>query len=152
MFDVALLRKAVEWVQEQDRLGRESREREWDQGTWARGVAGYVADGVKVLGVRYLPVDVSCGTACCVAGKICLVSGDRFVTSKKGGMRPGQLVHVEQVVGPDGWVWTIMERARALLGITELEAAKLFASNNDAANVLRLARSIAAAHGEELGL
>lgn len=150
--DVPLLRKAVEWVLEQDKLALEDPAREWEQGTWGEGKIGRAKDAVVREGQRYRPV-VDCGTSCCVAGKICLLAGDQFVWQDDGErVRAGTVIEVDEVITEDGRVMDIDDRAIELLGVKENEAYPLFSGGNSASGLLLRARGLAAKHGEELGL
>lgn len=155
-FDAPLLRKSVEWVLEQS--GVHGPEREWNQLTWGEGRV-LPGRGFSRAGDRYRRVEilerVNCGTSCCVAGKVCLVAGDTFVINvddEDGVVRAGTVVEVSHVMTAEGDLVSISDRAQALLGITDNETGQLFSGLNNASSVLRKARVIAHAHGEELGL
>jgi hypothetical protein len=87
MIDVPLLRKMVEWVEEQAQLPESVRV--WDQGAWG------------------------CGTAMCVAGKVCYDAGWTF------GQYDGQIVKD----GKSSYAWN---EAPRLLGLTPAQAQSLF--------------------------
>jgi hypothetical protein len=112
--DIPRLRKVVEWVEEQSALPRESRE--WDQSLWH--------------------ANLSCGTVCCVAGKLAEDMGadirdDEYGSTVFDGKNPYEF-------GAD------------LLGATPAETHRLFSTSNDAAAVRAAAEAIAERVGERL--
>jgi len=127
--DLPLLRKAVEWVQEQAK--RPSGEREWIQGAW------------RVSGLE-------CGTAYCVAGYVANICGSQWMGDEYLAPEPGD------PLGPclpdETEVTRVSDRAQKLLGLTRFEANGLFYAENGVEAILLIARDIAADRGEELGL
>lgn len=80
MIDVPLLRKAVEWVEEQEALP--PRQREWRQSVW-RGVAFRPAGIVQgpLQAARVVSGGRSCGTTYCVAGYIAEMTGGTWASN-----------------------------------------------------------------------
>jgi len=70
MIDVPLLRKAVEWVEEQEKLPTE--ERGWYQGSWGRR-----ENAERTLPLHKLDKEEQgyCGTNMCLAGHIAVLAG-----------------------------------------------------------------------------
>jgi hypothetical protein len=113
--NVPLLRKAVEWVEQQDLLPDE--ERMWDQTDW-------VTTGV-------------CGTTCCVAGWVALNNlppGGRVADPT--GMGPSE-VHA-----PHTLPVSVASYARDLLGLDADSAGRLFYGGNDATDIRAIAEEI----------
>jgi hypothetical protein len=75
------------------------------------------------------------GVAACVAGRACLQAGD------VPGSRDGEAVVVA------GRRQSAGERARALLGLTVIEAGRLFSSGNSRRDVQRICEQVAEARG-----
>lgn len=136
-FNLPLLRKAVEWVVGE--AARPEAECEWYQGTWR------VTEPKRML-------NRSCGTAFCVAGYVCEVSGGKWygnshvlfpVAGEEGPVASFRTPNGDALMGPD-------DRAQRLLGIYGREAGRLFAGSNTAKDVVKIASEIARNHGEEL--
>lgn len=76
MLDVPLLRKAVEWAEEQDKLP--AKKRTWFQGSWSRRekVDGPV-DDARIYAHENIEEHERnyCGTNMCIAGKIAQLTG-----------------------------------------------------------------------------
>lgn len=117
--DVPLLRKGVDWVLEQN--ARDLDESEWDQETWR-------IDGETI--------DRSCGTAYCLAGYVCHVSGLEWISDL-------HVVHQGRAVSPGN-------AARSLLGLTAREAGVMFAGRRTAQEIVKLAEYVAERAGERL--
>lgn len=133
--NIPLLRKMVEWVEEQDQL---TENREWYQGNWVavdlNGMpVNWWADWEQAAGLH--KVDY-CGTAYCVAGKVAEMHGWESV---EGSSRI-----YNKATGAFSGVGTV---ARELLGLTETQSHLLFAASNTAADIRRVAETIA---GEKL--
>lgn len=111
--DVGLLRKAVDWVREQDALPWW--DSAWAQGEWAADVSG----------------ERSCGTAYCVAG---------YIASMHGTVRTDGS---SAVVTEDGNWAHIPTYAREKLGITERESNVLFHAANSCADIEYIASRLA---------
>lgn len=110
--NIPLLRKAVEWVEEQDALPEDTRQ--WMQDVWG------LSEDDRLMEYGH---SVGCGTAYCVGGKIAEDAGIDWSIQAAG--------HV----------------AGDLLGLTGLQADELFEPGNTAADIRRIAESIA---GERL--
>lgn len=123
--NVALLRKATDWVKEQAALPDERRE--WYQRTWR----GPGEDSLR-----------TCGTTYCMAGYVCEVSGLEWV-------HPAEHDYAE-LVYLDGETTNAAVAARRLLGLTELESELLFAGSRESDSIVELAESIAQRAGETL--
>jgi hypothetical protein len=129
--NIPLLRKAVEWVEFQASLPEI--DREWYQ-------ARYIAPpDIMAMSLIEVSSDTTsreyrqqlsaltnhCGTAYCVAGYVGQLASDDYKHTDQAGD-----VHVA-------------EFARQELGLTNEESQRLFAGENDAAAVRRIAESIA---------
>jgi len=149
--NVPLLRKAVEWVEEQDK--KPEIESEWYQGEWmvsdrqyawrmaSEGVAEYrdamyarneylsYDEQKKLVELASYWLENSCGTAYCVAGYVAQMHEPGFQTA-------------HQVRGE-----SIENYARKKLGLSQDQADQLFSGGNDAADVRMIAEFIA---GEKL--
>lgn len=125
--DIPLLRKAVEWVEEQDK--RPFDQREWDQNAWKRRP------------------QAGCGTAYCVAGYIAeVVDGKKMVQHDCVDMDEGTTLD-QRRRGFDPDLVHVSNYARWRLGLTQAQANSLFAGSNTAADIRRLAEDFA---GERL--
>lgn len=131
--NVPLLRKAVEWVEEQDALdlsvahhqalleGSPSYEHDhgtdrwWNQQTWLKAS--------------------DCGTAMCLAGFVVTLAGYEPTYDAAYCALPGK------------YKVTVSDTAQQLLGLSDLQAGRLFAPNNTAADIRELAEAYA---GEKL--
>lgn len=123
--NIPLLRKVVEWVEEQETLTYDQDGREWDQGVWFRQIEDR---------------NGWCQTLCCVAGKTALIEGwkpdfgpfDSIMTSfvERGGERA-----------------EVSDVAAKALGLTTSEANDLFRGFNGPDSVRLIAERIA---GERL--
>ena len=124
--DIPLLRKAVEWVEEQDKLPID--QRQWYQGDyisrfrhlWAkflqiRGSA--VAEGVNEETFDSMQREPVCGTCYCVAGYIAMQDNPAYTNRDI----------VDEV--------HVADYAMRLLGLDRWEAQHLFAGTNSAADV-----------------
>lgn len=120
--NVPLLRKAVEWVEEQNALPLTTRQ--WDQTSWVTPEQIRIVDDNLAAG---------CGTAYCVAGWL-------------AAQQHPELMHSSCAIVGDMKLHS-SDVARELLGITDDQADVLFASTNSAADVRRAAEWIA---GEQL--
>lgn len=110
-----------------------------DQGVWAR------VSYDEILGEE--PVIIECGTAACVCGWACQLSGDRFLIhpqdkSWNGSYYPGLIITAE------GEKHLIGERGQEVLGITDEEAMELFNEGLDRTTVLKHLDALI--NGEEL--
>lgn len=114
--NVPLLRKAVEWVEEQAALP--DVDREWNQEFWYLPAGSHFAE-------------TGCGTTYCVAGYVALVSGWKpFDFHMAEDELSKQVVDVPLI-------------ARQLLGIDLFQAEELFRAYNTAADVRGVAEAIA---------
>lgn len=144
--NIPMLRKYVEWVEEQDALP--VFQREWEQGTWALSPEAIKREG-KVLqrrkeeghsfyGYRHRLLERYeanvCGTAYCVAGRI---TADTYGPCDEEGEFYDQNGNE---VDPSVY-------AREVLGLSWPQAETLFDADNSAADIRRLAERYA---GERL--
>lgn len=142
--NIELLREAVEWVEWQAEL--DVSKREWNQGFWFLDLdavrEGYRRQDLSGYDFEY-PLDVAeqrteCGTAYCLAGYVAQKQMEAEVLSKffrKGGpAKPDKLFKVSKV-------------ARKMLGISKDDAQDLFAFDNSAAEIRRVASRIARENG-----
>lgn len=128
--NVALLRKAVEWVEEQEALDLAGLNSEWNQEVWAAYQVKLPTG--EIAGGRGVSREYACGTTYCVAGK---------VAEWAGWDVHGYLADLDD---PD----FITEDHPASIAARELglntpEASRLFWHSNTAADVRRIAEEIA---------
>lgn len=101
---------------------------EWEQGSW-------ITRRASLSKVDH------CGTACCIAGKVALEDGALPIIGAYGS--PDSWEHaVEgyftgQIVLPNGDRGTVSEYSEQALGLSELQASKLFDGDNSLDAVLR---------------
>jgi hypothetical protein len=130
--DVPLLRKTVEWVEEQEAL---TESREWDQGSWY--AAAYE--------------EPWCGTVYCVAGKIALDHGWKpchFLPEAENWVKDGEVRDIEELASEIlGLRVCIAERSGFAACDPDQHDQALFHGDNTAADVRRIAERIA---GERL--
>ena len=120
--NIPLLRKMVEWVEEQAQL---TENREWYQADWIVAPSEYL--GLADEAENW------CGTACCVAGKVALMDG----------WKPAFFSGLATTVTKDGEYREVKEVAAELLGIPDYGVHPLFDGNNTAADIRRIAEEIA---------
>lgn len=166
-----LLKELVEWVEHQDSLPVEDPERKWNQHAWAaikEELIQYTQDsgylGRIVLEIKEESRDPNvCGTAYCVAGKVVVDAGYKFLFDDYDGMatmavpKDVTVLYNEDgvTVGYDermrlnalAFASTVDEIARDLLGISKDEAQQLFAASNTSSDIRMVAERIA---GKEL--
>ncbi|MGH3499832.1 MAG: hypothetical protein ACRDQA_02845 [Nocardioidaceae bacterium] len=124
--NIGLLRKAVEWVEEQDALAKRGEKSEWEQIAW------FIPSGTRV---PTFAAPQTCGSACCVAGYIATQTGAAWVDS-------------DAVISPEsGEVVSAHDYAEERLGIDPLGSDILFHSDNTAEDIRRIAEQLA---GERL--
>ena len=127
--NVRLLAHVVRWVEHQDKLANKT----WMQGAWWRqDVADAKADRD----------DPFCGSAMCVAGKVCLDAGYLPVVITASDLPDVQWA--DQVSDPiTGRKADFDVVAAELLGINDDQARLLFNGDNDANDIRSLAEEIA---------
>lgn len=130
--NIPLLRKVVEWVEEQETL---TEGRQWRQATWI------VSE--QYIGPGRSSAYFNCGTAYCVAGKIAIDAGWTPIWEGAGGR--GEQAADE--VTKNGVTMDVGQVARLELGLSYPQGNALFAGSNDAADIRRNAELIA---GERL--
>lgn len=139
--DIALLRKAVDWVDEQTQLPKA--DREWYQGNW-RALNEYLVEGDR------------CQTTFCVAGYLAEIGGGEWVQADPSHGHAHLLFATEGESGAFDMteyarpVVTAWRRAANLLGIEEGQVDDMFGGNNDADDIRRMATYLARTYGEEL--
>lgn len=138
--NIPLLRKAVEWVEEQAKLPKI--DREWDQNYWVAlptDVAAHLAEEVvleslpgpsklKFNDIQWA-LSAHCGTTYCVAGYVAMCDDPRYANDSEVDGIPAK------------------HKAEELLGLDFTQANKLFHYGNTAEDVRRIAEQIA---GERL--
>lgn len=125
--NVPLLRKMVEWAEEQEGLTfNAGGQRVWDQALWFGQVTG--RRGAQDW----------CRTTACIAGQVALIEGWTPVFDDDG---------YADTVELDGERRLVAEVAARTLGLDAAQAIRLFRSTNDAATVRMVAEEIA---GERL--
>jgi hypothetical protein len=138
--NIPLLRKYVEWVEEQAQLPE--LHREWHQGWWIVDVEerNRYREATNSSRGQFRDPNV-CGTAYCVAGKVVTDAGYKPVYSFTFGTgNIGEVADGEETYG-------ISELASELLGVTYEDGNRLFASHNTAQDIRKVAEEIA---GERL--
>ena len=139
---------AIQWVADEKAramAGQPSRGFFHEQALWIRGVIGKAVRSKS--GALYTEV---CGTGGCVAGNIVCANGDTIIALDYQPYRGKTYTHACQCMDEDGNVHNISERAAALAGINEREAARLFFQHNSRGQIIRIAQDIAANHGRHL--
>lgn len=134
--NIPLLRKAVEWVEQE--AAKPEIDREWDQSAWRR--APELRAHSLLLYSEYWEskertdqVAAHCGTAYCVAGYVGQMLDERFKNS--------------EVIQVEGEPVHVADFAKDALGLTDEQSEWLFAGVNTAEDVRRIAEEIA---GERL--
>ena len=155
-FDIALLRKAVDWAKEEveghhTHKEQWSRPDRWFQGWWGKVRLSKKAleSGERVGRTGYFAVDqLSCGSTGCLAGHICTLSGDRYVIDHNQANEHfvGLMIDVTTVITTEGKIYPINARAQELLGLDSDWG--LFAGENSVEDLETIAAQIAADHGE----
>ncbi len=106
--NIAELDALLAWAETENDKQEKGLPSEWDQGTWASRVS-------------YL----SCGSACCIAGKAVARQGGVFKFTE--GVSYAYMAVMPTSPEPQ----PIEDTARRILGITQSQADALFNSNND---------------------
>jgi hypothetical protein len=109
----------AEWAAAQDARRRLGLPNEWVQANWL--------------------TKLSCGTACCLAGKVALEDGGKPYLRDEHWEETYEYDIASRVTfpGEPKPVW-VSEYAQEVLGLTEEQRLKLFASTNDLDDVLRV--------------
>ena len=130
--NIPLLRKMVEWVEEQDKLP--VLEREWEQGEWVTDDNNLIAYNTTSYGQRnMMRIEANwCGTAYCIAGKI---AADHM---EADGLH---LLDNDFLVDESGKEMCISDYAADKLGV--FYDSRLFDAANTAEDVRRIAEYIA---------
>jgi hypothetical protein len=140
-----IFQEAIQWVADEARHkaeGERSHGLKHLQAEW--GMGRTVAERL----VAHPSYRVVCATACCVAGNIVLLNGDRFVSDS--ALPADCTVAVQSCVTAEGDVMDIDDRAIELAGLSEGEAAMLFGGANSWTDIVEMAIQIAKVHGFEL--
>jgi hypothetical protein len=126
----------VEWAETEEQLATD---RTWYQAVWALSMKeklDYSRDWLQNQSALY-----SCGTAMCLAGKVALDAGWKFVIPQS------DIDQGIEDVRKDGSRRSISEVAREELGLTRAQANTLFGPDNKAADIRQIAERFA---GEKL--
>lgn len=161
--NVGRLYDLARWLTQEERARREGRPSHWNQGVWVQtseegGPADQVVE-VRQQGDQLLIKGWSCGTAACAAGHVSLEDGG-FPAFAYGGEIHAEAPGPEHVTwgdGPDdlldfvlehvsgsymtfpgGRVEEIEVHAREALGLDGHQASRLFDSNNEWDDMMRL--------------
>lgn len=121
--DIPLLRKHLEWVEEQSKLP--SKESSWRQSLW---YTSQVEDGV------------TCGSFRCFAGNVAYEAGAEFI-------QPLGHSIVHSLLTPDGKEELVSDFAAKRLGINSFAETALFDSRNGVVGIRQICEAIA---GERL--
>lgn len=121
--------KLVEWAAGQDALRQLGLPNEWDQSYW------FIKDS-----------NTACGTTCCLAGKVALDDGHLPTTAWDAGEQTAWEVADDGAEGIsivlDGKSISVKEYAQEALGLSDLEADRLFYGGSTLADVLSTVRRI----------
>lgn len=105
--------------------------RHWAQWTWGILIPENV-DWKKVSWNNYEhPLD--CGSACCIAGQVCIQAGGQLTSSAKWEkelLAKGEAVNVDAVLWPQGGKEGISNAAERLLNLDSEQAKELFHALN----------------------
>lgn len=137
--NVPLLRKMVEWVEE-EAVNAGLRDKSWDQSVWVHFVREIARDSLG----RFTSQSVGqvCRTNCCVAGNVAITMGTLVFKSR--------LANEPAFVKDDqGRYWEIEVFAADQLGLNEKEK-EMFAGNNGANSIRAYAEMAADRIGETL--
>lgn len=115
--DAERLNHLLAWAEAEDLKAQAGLPSAWDQTVWSN----------------------SCGTACCIAGKVALEDGGKPVAREYGQMKL-----VNEFRMPNGQEVEPEAYARRELGLTDDEAEALFESNNDLDRLRGLVAAIVA--------
>jgi hypothetical protein len=144
-----IFQEAIQWVVDEQRRRRADKDiyemtgrlrhfqQEWGMG---RVVAERLA--------AHPSYQMVCPTACCVAGNIVLINGDRFVVDSV--LPEDSLVAVQSCVTDKGEIVDIDDRAIEVVGLDAVEAMNLFSGGNSWRDIVHCATKIAKAHGHTL--
>lgn len=98
-------------------------------------------------------VAVVCESACCLAGNVVSAHGDKFVTTaseRSLSESTGMGLAVFFCMDDQNTIHRVGQRAKELMGLSDLEADSLFHENNSSTTIVEKATAIAALHGYEL--
>ncbi|SHQ57692.1 Uncharacterised protein [Mycobacteroides abscessus subsp. abscessus] len=88
------------------------------------------------------PIEVSCGTAACVAGWACQMEGDKFSISRFELMGAPSKVTADFVRSEDGEVHFIADRAREILGLDRETSNIVFCEAWSTKQVLKILKAL----------
>lgn len=167
-FDIALMRKSLEWAQEEYRKQQKEtsdgtardlmvkKAHSWYQGSWAQIIVDKLSFGRighNEAGHGFVAVDpMLCGSTGCFAGHGCVIAGDDYALPNAYVRSEwyGHDLMLDYVMDADGNVYHIRERAMEHLGITGEEADYLFDGQNSIQTLENRCREVARRYGEEL--
>lgn len=129
----ALLRKGVEWVEEQAALPTE--DRNWFQGAWRLGDQEWSSVIKDLTGLRLAPKD--CGTSYCLFGYMAEVDNIEWVNPASHAM--SHFVVSDQ----SSYGITVKKAIQKRLGLTEHQADELSSPGNTAEDIRALAEKYA---------
>jgi len=142
---------AIQWVKDEAERDYAPIGVRHDQATWGNGEIG--TDRVMIGSVKYAAV---CPSACCLAGNIVLVAGERFVYPVNDDLfdPTGACVTVDYCVDDEGHLRQIPDRAAELAGLTDADLWDYnpFAPSHSAEDLISIAEKITKQHGYTLVL
>lgn len=146
-----LFQSAIQWVADEQRRKKQRDPKSGvihEQNCWG---AGKIIDWIKAH-ISNSPREQFaqvCPSACCLAGNIVLLNGDRMVTLDQTAVL-GDFENVENCLDEEGRLHSISTRAQQLAGLTGPQATRLFAGENYADQIIEYAQEIAVKNGYEL--
>lgn len=144
--NIPLLRKYVEWVEDQDAL--EEHLREWSQWSWAIKVEAWLDEDQYEQRIQEILEPDTCGTAYCLAGKVVADAGYKFIwqSGEAAGCYDPKDYPNEDFPPSfnDPKVSTVRDMATALLGLDSSQTYRrqdqdLFEGDNTAEDIRRIA-------------
>ena len=127
--DHEALDRLLAWAEAEYEKQQQGKPSEWDQGHWAISLPNGT------------PIDASCATACCMAGRTVAWDGGRFLLEEDPFVGNGRMTAGSAQM-PDGRMVEVDEYARRRLGLSSGQAAALFDGDNKIADVRRVIQQI----------
>lgn len=140
--DIPRLRKTLEWALSEHHKAERGEPSEWDQGEWLGSIRDSTLSkfyrsrpmprwGETTRMVNEMSLSATCGTSCCIAGKIVLDAGYRPMAET------GSTAWVR--IGAGGPAVQVQTLAQKLLGGNPATLEALFSAGNDIHDLYRIA-------------